>query len=81
MTLNTEAYEAPAAPAYVPGHQLLAGKRVVVTAAPGVGIGFAAARRCAEEGCRALMISDVPPKRLDEAVARLRAETGLPAIH
>src|SRR5262249_50244405 len=81
MTLNTEAPEAPAAPAYVPGHQLLAGKSVLITAAAGVGIGFAAARRCAEEGCRALMISDIHPKRLDEAVARLRAETGLQAVH
>ncbi|MFS8977953.1 SDR family oxidoreductase [Cupriavidus necator] len=69
------------APAYVPGHQLLAGKSVLITAAAGAGIGFAAARRCAEEGCRALMISDIHEKRLAEAVERLRAETGLQAIH
>ncbi|MGT2490180.1 hypothetical protein ACU4GD_05645 [Cupriavidus basilensis] len=36
-------------PAYVAGHQLLAGKSVLITAAAGAGIGFAAARRCAEE--------------------------------
>ncbi len=30
MTLNTEI---PSAPAYVPGHQLLAGKSVLITAA------------------------------------------------
>ncbi|MBS0545603.1 MAG: SDR family oxidoreductase [Proteobacteria bacterium] len=65
------------APAYVPGHQLLAGKSVLITAAAGAGIGFAAARKCAEEGCRALMISDIHPRRLEEAVARLKADTGL----
>ena len=36
------------APAYVPGHGLLKGKSVLVTAAAGVGIGFAAAKRAAE---------------------------------
>ena len=40
------------APPYVAGHGLLAGKRCVVTAAAGTGIGFAAARRCVEEGAR-----------------------------
>lgn len=68
-------------PPYVPGHQLLAGKSVLITAAAGAGIGHAAARRCVEEGCRALMISDIHPRRLEEAVERLRAETGLEAIH
>ena len=38
------------APAYVPGHQLLAGKSVRITAAAGAGIGYAAARRSADEG-------------------------------
>ena len=38
-------------------HGLLAGKTVVVTAAAGTGIGFATARRCAEEGAR-VAISD-----------------------
>ena len=65
------------APPYVPGHQLLAGKSVLITAAAGAGIGFAAARKCAEEGCRALMISDIHPRRLEEAVAKLKADTGL----
>lgn len=69
------------APPYVPGHQLLAGKSVLITAAAGVGIGYAAAKRCAEEGCRALMISDIHPRRLEEAVERLKAETGLQAIY
>ena len=35
-----------AAPTYVPGHKLLDGKGVVITAAAGTGIGFAAAKRC-----------------------------------
>ena len=69
------------APAYVPGHQLLAGKSVLITAAAGVGIGFAAAKRCAEEGCRALFISDIHERRLAQAVDTLRAETGLQAIY
>lgn len=69
------------APPYVPGHQLLAGKSVLITAAAGAGIGFAAAKRCAEEGCRALMISDIHPRRLEEAVERLKAETGLTAVY
>lgn len=69
------------APPYVPGHQLLAGKSVLITAAAGAGIGFAAAKRCAEEGCRALMISDIHPRRLEEAVVRIKAETGLVEVY
>ncbi|HMW23309.1 MAG TPA: SDR family oxidoreductase [Burkholderiaceae bacterium] len=69
------------APDYVPAHGLLAGKSVLVTAAAGAGIGFAAARRCAEEGCRALFISDVHERRLGEAVEAIRRETGLQAVH
>ena len=68
------------APPYVPGHQLLAGKSILITAAAGAGIGYAAAKRCAEEGCRALMISDIHPGRLEQAVERLKAETGLQAV-
>jgi len=60
---------------------LLAGKSVLVTAAAGAGIGYAAARRCAEEGCRALMISDVHPRRLEQAVEQLKADTGLQAVY
>ncbi|WP_048307082.1 SDR family oxidoreductase [Halomonas sp. PR-M31] len=69
------------APPYVPGHELLSGKTVLITAAAGAGIGFAAAKRCAEEGCRALMISDIHPRRLEEAVAALKQQTGLEAIY
>lgn len=69
------------APDYVPAHGLLRGKSVLVTAAAGAGIGFAAAKRCAEEGCRALVVSDVHERRLAEAVAALQRETGLTAVH
>jgi 3-oxoacyl-[acyl-carrier protein] reductase len=48
---------------------------VVVTAAAGTGIGFAAAKRCAEEGAR-LVVSDIHERRLGEAADRLEAETG-----
>lgn len=68
-------------PDYVPAHGLLKGKSVLVTAAAGAGIGFAAAKRAAEEGCRALFISDVHERRLNEAVETLRRETGLQAVH
>ena len=40
------------APSRTRGHGLLAGKVVLVTAAAGTGIGFATAKRCAEEGAR-----------------------------
>ncbi|MBI1773977.1 MAG: SDR family oxidoreductase [Proteobacteria bacterium] len=63
-------------PPYVEGHRLLLGKSVLVTAAAGTGIGFATARRCLEEGCRALMISDVHERRLATAVEQLRASSG-----
>lgn len=69
------------APAYPPAHGLLKGKSVLVTAAAGAGIGFAVARRAAEEGCRGLFISDVHERRLHQAVDTLRAETGLQAVH
>ncbi|WP_432470185.1 SDR family oxidoreductase [Amphritea sp. HPY] len=68
-------------PEYVSGHGLLKGKSVLITAAAGAGIGFSAAKRAAEEGCRALMISDIHPRRLEEAVTNLKAETGLDAIY
>lgn len=68
-------------PDYVPAHGLLSGKSVLVTAAAGAGIGYATARRCAEEGCRALLISDIHARRLEDAVARLKHETGLPRIY
>jgi len=63
-------------PDYVPGHGLLAGKTVVVTAAAGTGIGFATAKRAVEEGATVLL-SDAHERRLGEAADELG---GLPAI-
>ena len=63
-------------PAYVPGHNLLAGKSVLITAAAGAGIGFAAATRAVEEGARALVISDIHEGRLAAAVEALNALPG-----
>lgn len=69
------------APDYVPAHGLLRGKSVLVTAAAGAGIGFAIAKRAAEEGCRALFISDVHERRLSEAVEAIQRETGLTKVY
>ena len=63
-----------ALPPYVPAHGLLKGKSVLITAAAGGGIGYAAAKRCLEEGARALMLSDVHPRRTDEAAQALAKE-------
>jgi 3-oxoacyl-[acyl-carrier protein] reductase len=62
-------------PPYPPGRDLLAGKTVLITAAAGTGIGFATARRCAEEGAT-VMLSDRHERRLGEAVAELERLTG-----
>lgn len=64
-------------PEYVPGHGLLKGKSVLITAAAGVGIGFAAATKAVEEGCRAIVISDIHEGRLQASVDKLKEETGL----
>jgi 3-oxoacyl-[acyl-carrier protein] reductase len=60
---------------YVPGHDLLADKAVVVTAAAGTGIGSAVAQRCLEEGARVL-ISDWHERRLGETLEKLAADHG-----
>jgi len=62
-------------PRYVEGHHLLEGKTVLVTAAAGTGIGFATARRCAEEGAT-VMISDIHQRRLNQAADELEKLTG-----
>ncbi|WP_409463926.1 SDR family oxidoreductase [Amycolatopsis sp. GA6-003] len=64
------------APDYVPGHGLLAERVVVVTAAAGAGIGAAVARRCLEEGARAVVLGDTHERRLAEANSKLGAEFG-----
>ena len=65
----------PPAPPYPEGRQLLAGRTVLVTAAAGTGIGFATAKRCAEEGA-VVAISDRHERRLAESSARLSELTG-----
>ena len=62
-------------PEYVPGHGLLAGRTVLVTAAAGSGIGSATARRCIEEGAR-VVIADKHERRLAETAAEL----GVPGV-
>jgi len=49
---------------------LLDGKSVLVTAAAGTGIGFATAKRCAEEGAH-VVISDIHERRLRESAEQL----------
>jgi 3-oxoacyl-[acyl-carrier protein] reductase len=63
------------APPYPDAHDLLAGRTVLVTAAAGTGIGFATARRCAEEGAT-VVISDKHERRLGEAADALVEHTG-----
>ena len=64
-------------PPYAPPHNLLAGKTVLVTAAAGTGIGFATAKRCAEEGAR-VAIADIHERRLNEARDALTEVLGSP---
>ena len=66
-------------PDYVPGHDLLRDKVVVVTAAAGAGIGAAVVRRVLEEGARAVVLGDTHERRLGEArglARRSSARTG-----
>jgi 3-oxoacyl-[acyl-carrier protein] reductase len=56
-------------------HALLEGKTVLVTAAAGTGIGFATAKRCAEEGA-VVVLSDQHERRLGEAAEQLEGVTG-----
>ena len=60
---------------YPKSHALLEGKRVIVTASAGAGIGFATARRCAEEGAT-VVLSDIHERRLGEAAEELEKITG-----
>jgi 3-oxoacyl-[acyl-carrier protein] reductase len=56
-------------------HALLEGKSVLVTAAAGTGIGFATAKRCAEEGA-VVVVSDQHERRLGEAAEQLEEVMG-----
>ncbi|HEY2427674.1 MAG TPA: SDR family oxidoreductase [Acidimicrobiales bacterium] len=62
-------------PPYPEGHALLSDRTVLVTAAAGTGIGFATARRAAEEGAT-VVISDKHERRLGETADRLADLTG-----
>ena len=68
-------------PIYPEARDLLKDKVVIITAAAGSGIGFATAKRCAEEGAKVLL-SDTHEKRLSTSVASLHSENfeayGLP---
>jgi 3-oxoacyl-[acyl-carrier protein] reductase len=59
------------------GHGLLTGKRVLVTAAAGTGIGFATAERCLAEGAT-VAVSDKHERRLAEAAERLGGVRAVP---
>ncbi|MGC5016836.1 SDR family oxidoreductase [Streptosporangium sp. DT93] len=63
-------------PPYPRAHGLLDGKVTLVTAAAGTGIGYATARRCAEEGAT-VVVSDRHERRLGEAAEALAALTGV----
>ncbi|MCQ4042360.1 SDR family oxidoreductase [Streptantibioticus rubrisoli] len=62
-------------PSYESAHGLLTGRTVLVTAAAGTGIGFATAKRCAEEGA-AVVISDRHERRLAASAEQLADTTG-----
>ncbi len=64
------------APGYVPAHDLLRDKVVVVTAAAGAGIGAALVRRVLEEGARGVVLGDTHERRLGEAREVLATEFG-----
>ncbi len=70
-----------AIPPYVPGHNLLGGKHVLITAAAGAGIGFAAAQKAVEEGSTQLVISDIHEGRLEQAVATLNGLSDTCTVH
>lgn len=60
-------------PTYPESRQLLKDKAIVITAAAGSGIGFATAKRCAEEGAKVLL-SDTHENRLNDSVASLQSK-------
>ena len=66
-------FDPPAPPAPPGGHDLLAGRVVLVTAAAGTGIGSATARRCLEEGA-SVVVSDAHERRLGETAEEAHAK-------
>ena len=75
----TATFEARPAPPYPSSRNILAGKSVLVTASAGSGIGFATARRCAEEGAN-VMLSDIHAERLERFADELAASLGRPVL-
>ncbi len=75
MTSERGEWPWPEPPAEPPGRGLLEGRRVVVTAAAGAGIGSAVARRALIEGA-SVLISDIHERRLSATCDRLEADTG-----
>ena len=73
--MNSPGAGVPGPPPEPPGHGLLLGKVVVVTAAAGTGIGFATAKRCVEEGAL-VVVSDAHERRLGEAADQLAEASG-----
>ena len=65
------------APDYPRGRDVLAGKTVLVTASAGTGIGFATAKRCAEEG--AVQPMGAAEHEHDEALERETCATAIEA--
>ncbi|MEW2576999.1 SDR family oxidoreductase [Streptomyces syringium] len=81
---SVEESVAPAArpagpPPYLPGHDLLAGRTAVITAAAGAGIGGATARRFLEEGAR-VVLGDAHARRLRGCVATLADTFGARSV-
>ena len=62
-------------PPYVPGHNLLAGKTALITAAAGAGIGRATARKLSEAGA-VVVLTDLAAERTARTAAAIAAETG-----
>lgn len=62
-------------PPYPDAHELLKGRKAVITAAAGTGIGFATAKRMIEEGA-SVLISDSHAARLEKAAEQLMRESG-----
>ena len=66
-------------PNYPAGHDLLAGRTVVITAAAGTGVGFATAKRCVQEGAL-VVISDRHERRLGQAAEQLSQIAAVPVV-
>ncbi|MFC5721500.1 SDR family oxidoreductase [Streptomyces gamaensis] len=75
MSSVEESRGTPQPPKPLAGHELLAGRTAVVTAAAGTGIGGATARRFLEEGAR-VVLGDAHARRLRATVAALSEEFG-----